>query len=817
MSSRVQETEPKTHRGFDGPDRPARVLIVDDQPHDRLLLEVMLASEGLVLLSAASGEEALAMVTQQPIDLILLDVRMTGMDGCQVTARIKGNPATQHIPVIMITGLDDREARKLGLSAGAEEFLSKPVDRAELRVRVRNLLRLKAYADASDKYSQMLEGEVVSRTADLVEGTTTLEALRRQYELVLDSIADGVHGIDLLGRITIENQVAAQMFGWDPLEIVGRPAHPTVHHSRADGTPYPEEECPIHSTLRDGAIRRITDEIFWRKDGGSFPVEYLAAPMRDAQGGVAGVVVTFRDITARRDAERERRESEEQYRLLFESNPHPMYVFDAETLAFLAVNEAAVHHYGHARKELLGMSIREIGPSEQVPALIDAIRAAPTGHVSSESLGVFSHRRKDGLAMQMDVAASRLRFQGRDAFLCLAMDVTEKQNLEAQLLQSQKMESVGRLAGGIAHDFNNLLGVILGYSALLLGKVEDVANRAKLEQIVKAGDRAAGLTRQLLAFSRKQVLQPRILDLNDLVADMEKMLRRLIGEDIQLITLLDGVGNVKADPGQIEQVLMNLVVNARDAMPRGGRLTIQTSNVMLDGSYAAERPDRPGPCVMLSVSDTGVGMTAEIQRKIFEPFFTTKGPTEGTGLGLATSDGIVKQSGGHIAVDSQLGHGSTFRVYLPRINEEAHPAIAPPAVSRLGTETILLAEDEPALRELTREVLEEHGYTVIVAGSGDGALKRAGTYPGAIDLLLTDVVMPRLSGRELAERLARLRPGLRVIFMSGYTDDAVVRHGVLVPSTAFIQKPFGPESLLAKIREVLDRPDRAPGKGPVHE
>jgi nitrogen-specific signal transduction histidine kinase len=406
----------------------------------------------------------------------------------------------------------------------------------------------------------------------------------------------------------------------------------------------------------------------------------------------------------------------------------------------------------------------------------------------------------------MDIACSRLRFEGHDAFLCLAMDVTEKQNLQAQLLQSQKMESVGRLAGGIAHDFNNLLGVILGYGVLLLGKVEAGPNRAKLEQIVKAGERAAGLTRQLLAFSRKQVLQPRVLDLNALVVDMEKMLRRLIGEDIQLVTVLQGDGNVKADPGQIEQVLMNLVVNARDAMPRGGVLTIRTASVVLDESYAAERPDvRPGPCVMLAVSDTGVGMTTEVQRKIFEPFFTTKGPSEGTGLGLATSDGIVRQSGGHIAVESTPGHGSTFRVYLPRIEDQVRLEADASGSRPTGTETILLAEDEPALRALTREILEDSGYVIIEAGSGDGAMKRAAEYPGAIDLLLTDVVMPRMSGRELADRLARLRPGLRVMFMSGYTDDAVVRHGVLAPSAAFIQKPFGPESLLAKVREVLEQ------------
>jgi two-component system, cell cycle sensor histidine kinase and response regulator CckA len=805
VSSRVEEAEPKTSSGIHA-DRTARILIVDNERPHRQLLEVMLASEGYVLSTAASGEEALAMVEAQPFDLLLIDLRMSGLDGSQVTARLKANPATRHTPVIIVSAVDDRQTRILALGAGAEDFLSKPVDRAELCVRIRNLLRLKAYGEATDKYSQMLEREVVARTADLVERTTTLEAMRRQYELVLDSIADGVFGIDLAGRITIANQVASRMFGWNELEIVGRPEHQTIHHTRADGSSYPKDECAIHGTLRDGEIRRMMDEVFWRKDGGSFPIEYLAAPMRDAGGAITGVVVTFRDITARRDAERQRRESDEQYRLLFEGNPQPMYVFDATTLAFLAVNDAAVRHYGHSRDELLEMSIRDISPAEAIPALMDSIRQVPTGTASSGSLGVCPHRSKDGLVMQMDIACSRLVFLRRDAFLCLAMDVTEKQSLEAQLLQSQKMESVGRLAGGIAHDFNNLLGVILGYGGLLLGKVESGPDRTKLEQMVKAGERAAGLTRQLLAFSRKQVLQPRVIDLNDLVSDMEKMLRRLIGEDIQLTTHLEGLGNVKADPGQIEQVLMNLVVNARDAMPRGGQLTIQTSNAVLDESSVEERPDvRPGPCVTLAVVDTGVGMTPETQRKIFEPFFTTKGQSEGTGLGLATSDGIVRQSGGHIAVTSELGRGSTFRVYLPRVDEDVRPTVAAPTSRPQGTETILLAEDEPALREITREILEEHGYVVIEAGSGDGALRSAEAHTRDIGLLLTDVVMPRMGGRELAERLTRLRPRLRVLFMSGYTDDAVVRHGVLATSAAFIQKPFGAESLLAKVREVLEQ------------
>ncbi|MGA8182825.1 MAG: response regulator, partial [Terriglobia bacterium] len=385
----------------------------------------------------------------------------------------------------------------------------------------------------------------------------------------------------------------------------------------------------------------------------------------------------------------------------------------------------------------------------------------------------------------------------------------ERGRLQEQLQQSQKLEAIGRLAGGLAHDFNNLLTVISGYSQLILDRLSSADPlRSPLIQIKEAGDRAATLTRQLLAFSRKQVLAPQVLDLNCIVANMNKMLPRLIGEDVELVVVHSpGLGCVKADPGQIDQVIMNLAVNARDAMPQGGKLIIETANVELDESYSHNRPVVvPGAYVMLAVSDTGTGMSPRLQSRIFEPFFTTKEQGKGTGLGLATVYGIIKQSDGYIWVYSEPGKGTTFKVYLPRVEEAAQRVKKKGGAGHTagGSETILLVEDNESVRTFVRSVLEPKGYKLLVAGGSEDALKVAENHDGPIHLLLTDVVMPRMGGPELAARLAPLCPEVKVLYMSGYTDDTIVHHGVLTPATHFLQKPFVTETLIRKIREVLD-------------
>lgn len=418
--------------------------------------------------------------------------------------------------------------------------------------------------------------------------------------------------------------------------------------------------------------------------------------------------------------------------------------------------------------------------------------------VQSYQPGAFSQEHVTAMQMAANLAANAIE----------NVQLLEREReKEEQLLQSQKMEAVGQLAGGVAHDFNNLLTAITGYSELTLKRIEeDNPLRRNIEEIKKASSRAASLTRQLLAFSRRQMLQEKVLDLNSVVGDLDKMLRRLIGEDIDFVTLLKpNVGQIKADPGQIEQVLMNLVINARDAMPRGGKLTVETGYVYLDESYTEKHPSvPPGHYVMLAVTDTGLGMDSDTQKRIFEPFFTTKALGKGTGLGLSTVYGIVNQSGGHIWVYSEQGRGTTFKIYLPRVDEVVEVVEESPKEDSHGNETILLVEDEEMVRELAREILHGSGYDIMVAANGEEAQRICHEYTRKIDLIITDVVMPQMSGRELAEKIGLFRPDTRVLYMSGYTDDAIVRHGVLDDNMFFLQKPFTPDALTAKVREVLE-------------
>jgi two-component system, cell cycle sensor histidine kinase and response regulator CckA len=385
----------------------------------------------------------------------------------------------------------------------------------------------------------------------------------------------------------------------------------------------------------------------------------------------------------------------------------------------------------------------------------------------------------------------------------------ELSQTQDQLAQASKMEAVGHLAGGVAHDFNNLLMVIMGRADVVLRGLDSKHSmRPAIQEITRTAQRAADLTHQLLAFSRKQVLKPAVLDLNSVIANLTEMLRRLIGEDIDLVAVLDPVlGRAKADLGQIEQIVMNLAVNARDAMPHGGQLTLETANVELDAEYARMHVGvRPGSYVMLALSDTGVGMDSATQARIFEPFFTTKGPRKGTGLGLAMVYGIVKQSGGNIGVYSEPGQGTTFKIYLPKIDGpiDGGPASAPPPSPSYGKETVLVVEDEEGVRTLVRDILEQNGYTVLEASHGAQALETSEGHPGPIHLFLTDVVMPEMSGRELVQRLAILRPASKVLFMSGYTANAVVHRGALESETEFLQKPFTAATLTRKVRDILD-------------
>ncbi|MDQ3819185.1 MAG: response regulator [Acidobacteriota bacterium] len=474
-----------------------------------------------------------------------------------------------------------------------------------------------------------------------------------------------------------------------------------------------------------------------------------------------------------------------------------------------SINRAGARFFGRPSEELIGKHIGELlGVSEPERFVTIAVEELRQSMQWRQQIEVKDH---SGSIRWLDMSRS-LILDNRGEVVGvrgISRDITEQKQLEEQFRQSQKLESVGQLAGGIAHDFNNLLTVITGYSDLLQRRIEqENPLRRNVDEIRKAAERASSLTRQLLAFSRKQILQPVVLNLNDTVANMDKMLQRLIGEDIHLVTILDHkLDKVKTDPGQIEQVIMNLAVNARDAMPKGGKLTIETKNVYLDEAYARRHVTvKPGAHVMLAVSDTGTGMDAEIQARIFEPFFTTKEQGKGTGLGLSMVYGIVKQSGGNIWVYSEPGHGTTFKIYLPVVEEAGDRkelSLDAPGIAR-GTETILLGEDDEAGRVLLQDILETEGYTILEARNGSEALQMCERHKGEINLLMTDVVMPGMSGRQLVERLTEKYGDVKVLYMSGYTDNAIVHHGVLDPGVAFLQKPFTPEAVARKVREVLD-------------
>jgi hypothetical protein len=509
-----------------------------------------------------------------------------------------------------------------------------------------------------------------------------------------------------------------------------------------------------------------------------------------------------------RRAEADLRESEARYRVLFESSPLPTWIVDRETLAFLAVNEAAVRHYGHSREDLESLTLKDVAVAEDRAGLLD------DAGEGLQSQAIVRHRKKDGSIILVEPKTHDFVLEGRPARLMLINDVTERlraeeelRKTEDQLRHAQKMEAVGRLAGGVAHDFNNVLSVILSYCDLILAESTTTGSlRADLVEVRTAGLRAAELTKQLLLFSRQQVVEAKVFDLSKVVAGMEKLLAQLLGADVELSIPSRGAGKVTADAGQIEQVVMNLAVNARDAMPRGGRLTVEVSNVELDEDYArAHHGVTAGSYVMLAVTDSGAGMDRATQARIFEPFFTTKDKGKGTGLGLSTVFGIVQRAGGHVWVYSEQGAGTTFKIYLPRTDApETKKTRPPPPTSRRGTETILLVEDDDQVRALAGNVLRRQGYVVLEAPSAGEALLACEQHGSTIHLLLSDVILPRMRGPALAQRIVAMRPETKVLFMSGYVDDVVVQHDLGGPGVAYLQKPLTPASLTQKVREVLD-------------
>ena len=600
-------------------------------------------------------------------------------------------------------------------------------------------------------------------------------------------------------RFVAVNAAALDLFGYEREEFLGMGLGSILAAREAERLQAAVDE------LRAGRRGVLTHSGIWRgrrRDGSEFDIE-VTIHDHVFQGQQARMAMAL-DVTERLESERAVRRSEARYRDLFENASDLIIVSDLEG-RITSVNETCVRALRYTREELVGMHVNVL----EAPESRDRSSAAREQKLAGAEATVYETElvAKDRRRVQVEIA-SRLVVEdgipvGTEAF---CRDISERKLLEEQLRQGQRLEAIGRLAGGVAHDFNNLLTVISGYAEVLL-EGRDRRAEPELDQIAAAAERAAILTRQLLAFSRRQVLQPRALQLNDVVEGLTPMLSRLIGEDVELVArLAPSLGAVLADPNQLEQVLVNLAVNARDAMPEGGRLTISTANVELDDEYVAHHADAAaGPHVLLSVSDTGIGMDDATLPHIFEPFFTTKPLGLGTGLGLSTAYGIVKQSGGSMWASSEPGQGATFKVLLPRAESTAEEtALTPKPAAASGRETILLAEDEESLRRLTARILEHRGYEVIAAETATEAVSIAERNGRKIDLLLTDLVMPELSGSALAARVCELLPDVRVLFMSGYADEVVTRNGTLTPGSAFLEKPFNANELAAKVRETLD-------------
>ena len=697
---------------------------------------------------------------------------------------------------------DDRGAANAALTHVA----STPGERVTVEIRIRG----------AEGHWLTLDAVVVNRLADphvraIVvayrdvtarrHAEAAARAIEQHHRDVVDSIRESIYEADLTGRLTFANRSAFERFGYSREEFEA-------------GVNCADLIVPEHrDRLRQNIARLTAGELVsgeytaLRRDGSTFPVaSHSTLVVREGQPvGFCGLLV---DISAQKRAEQSLRESEERHRSLIRNAVYGIYRSTVDG-RFLEVNPALASMLGYdSEAELVELGVESLYVSAaERQRLIEEYRRSD---------------RVDGVEVQwqkQDGTPITVRLSGRvirdangalDGYEMIAEDVTERRLLETQFRQAQKMEAIGRLAGGISHDFNNLLTAILGYNDLLLAQLtDDDPRRIEVLEVRKAVDRASNLTRQLLAFSRKQVIQPKPIDLNTVVVGFERMLRRLIGEDLRLVIVpTSGLGLVLADQGQIEQIIMNLAVNARDAMPDGGTLLIETSNVALDAAYARQHADvTPGEYVMLAISDTGIGMDDTVKARLFEPFFSTKDRGKGTGLGLATVYGIVQQAGGHIWVYSEPGRGATFKIYLPRIRQQPHVAEAARderSPVSLGSETVLVVEDEMSVRQLVCDVLMRAGYHVVEAADPRDALVLMENHTGPIDLLVTDIVMPGMSGKELASRMIARRHDMVVLFMSGYTDQVVIQSGVLGSDVAFLQKPFTPDGLTRKARELLD-------------
>jgi PAS domain S-box-containing protein len=773
------------------PDNGAiRILVVEDTPEDALLLQTLIEGSKTGRFQTECADRlstAMARLVTGGIDAVILDLTLPDSSGLETFEKMQKQFPT--VPILVLTASANESMADLAIRRGAQDYLLK------------------------DRVDSALVVRAVRYAIERKRAENALRKSEERFEVMARATNDAVWDLDIATNRMWWNVGVRSFLGY-PADTVGSDLNWWQDHI------HPEDKERVISAVRailEGGGRFWLDEYRFLCSDGSYACVFdRGYILHDEQGQPLRMIGAMMDITDRKRAEEALRETNETLRTLIQASPLGIAVLDAAEKVRIW-NPAAERITGWRAPDVLGKMIPGMSGGvrpDQFPAL--AQRAL---HGEAVTGAEIPGRRKGEIPIELSVSMAPLR-DARGAIsgaMAVLADISErksaelqKSQLEEQLRQSQKMEAVGRLAGGVAHDFNNLLTAISGYAELLQGRFEPGNDiRGYVDEILKSSGRATQLTRQLLAFSRRQVLQPKVLDLNSVVQNMDGLLRRLIGEHIELTASLEPrLASVRADQGQIEQVIMNLSVNARDAMPNGGRLIIETRNVDLDSGYNDRHGRlRTGPHVLLAVTDSGHGMNPETQSHLFEPFFTTKEQAKGTGLGLATVYGIVKQSGGDIWVYSEPGKGSVFKIYFPRIDEAPESASKDETRTRArrGTETVLLAEDSDVVRRLLRELLISNGYTLLEARHGLEALEIAQTFQGRIDLLVTDMVMPQMSGRELAAKLGPQRPEMKILFMSGYTEDAIARQGVLDPGTAFLEKPFTPNSLAKKVRELLDQ------------
>jgi two-component system cell cycle sensor histidine kinase/response regulator CckA len=743
------------------------VLLVEDSALEARLVERLLdhAGPGLFCVTHVTTLTKALLVLRQPdIDVVLLDLNLPDSTGLQTLRNILAR--STRLPIVVLTG-DDETVGIQSMREGAQDYI--PKDQLQAALLARSL-----------RYA-------MERQRSFLDLRESNESLSR----VISSAADAIIAKDHLGIITTWNPAAERLFGYSVEEALGKPLLMLVPPDRLD------EEREIMVRIARGERVEHFESIRIGKDGRTVQVALTISPIRDKEGRITGASKIARDITERKLAEDKLRQ---QASLLDQA-------FDAVIVwerngAITFWNLGAERMYGYSKEEATGRVSHELlrtAASKGLGAIFEIL--ATEGKWEGELV----HSTRDGKRIVVESRMVQITERDRSYVLETNRDVSEERLLEVQLRQSQKMEAIGRLAGGVAHDFNNLLGVILG-SAELLADAKDLSQvQRRAAEIQKAGQRAANLTRQLLAFSRKQMIEPRVIDLNAKISEITEMLVRLVGEDVEICALLSpDLGKIRTDPSQIEQILLNLVVNSRDAMPGGGKITIETHNIDLDEAYAGiHKSVLPGRYVMIAVSDSGQGMDKETLAHMFEPFFTTK--SNGTGLGLATVYGAVKQSGGNIWVYSEPGKGTTFKINFPRVNAAAGNTSVPKRIAAppKGNETILLVEDSDSLRELTKEFLQIAGYNVVEARDGRDALQLAHSHAKKLNLLLTDVVMPGMSGRELADEIKRMYPEIRILFMSGYTSNAIVHRGVLDEGLSLLTKPFTRSGLMQKVHDML--------------